>query len=74
MAQNDRRTSVGNDMIFLNEPVIAALGSPVEFGDKQVALIKEALDKNPYVRWTLSGLQGVLERFSDYERRIKERA
>ena len=35
-----------------DEAVVAALGNPIEFGDEQVAMIKEALEKNPEVRWT----------------------
>ncbi|AOS95671.1 Calcineurin-like phosphoesterase superfamily domain protein [Microbulbifer aggregans] len=35
-----------------DEAVVAALGKPVEFGDKQMAWIKKTLADNPDVRWT----------------------
>jgi len=35
-----------------DEAVVAALGKPVEFGDKQVAFVKDALAKHADVRWT----------------------
>ena len=35
-----------------DEAVVAALGKPVEFDDKQVSFLKEALAENPDVRWT----------------------
>ncbi|WP_237055377.1 metallophosphoesterase family protein [Microbulbifer sediminum] len=35
-----------------DEAVVAALGKPVEFGEKQVAWIKRTLADNPNVRWT----------------------
>ncbi|WGL16193.1 metallophosphoesterase [Microbulbifer bruguierae] len=35
-----------------DEAVVAALGKPVEFGEKQVAWIKKTLADNPDVRWT----------------------
>ena len=35
-----------------DEAVIAALGKPVEFGDEQVAFVKDTLAKHPDARWT----------------------
>ncbi|WP_193161621.1 metallophosphoesterase family protein [Microbulbifer hainanensis] len=35
-----------------DEAVVAALGKPVEFGEKQMAWIKKTLADNPDVRWT----------------------
>ena len=35
-----------------DEAVVAALGKPVEFDDKQVAFIKNTLEKHADVRWT----------------------
>ena len=35
-----------------DEAVIAALGKPIEFGDEQVAFVKDALANHPDARWT----------------------
>jgi len=35
-----------------DEAVVAALGKPVEFRDAQIAFLKDALTRNPDVRWT----------------------
>jgi len=36
-----------------DEAVVGALGKPVEFPDKQMAFVKETLEKHAGVRWTL---------------------
>ncbi len=35
-----------------SEAIVAALGKPVDFPDKQLSWIKETLEQNPNVRWT----------------------
>ena len=61
-----------------DEAVVAALGKPVEFDDKQIAFIKDALAEHPGVRWTFLFLhepawENPSESFKAIQQLLKER-
>ncbi len=56
-----------------DEAVVAALGKPVNFNDKQLAFVKDALAKNTDVRWTFIFLhEPAWENASDSFQAIQE--
>ena len=50
--EDPKKAMVLLEEFMKDESVVAALGQPVDFGEKQVAYVSSALTQNPGVRWT----------------------